>query len=115
MLENTAPRSIDDFAPKTRFQFPDGSLLTVGTRRDADDPLHYGVHVVFTTETQPEPEMSILMPPHTIDILIKSLQDAANQARFIMGRKEVDYPPLPQTGKPKAKKLPSKSAKKPKA
>ena len=106
------PRSIDDFAPKARFQFPDGSQLTVGTKRDGDDYLAYGVHVVFVEEAKDEPSMNILMPPHAIDILVEALQGAANQARFIMGHKVVDYPAIPK--KAKAKK-PAKPSARPKS
>ncbi len=101
------PRSIDDFAPKEHFQFPDGSQLIVGTKRDGDDYLTYGVHVVFVDKTKDEPMMNILMPPHAIDILVEALQGAANQARFIMGHKAVDYPAIPK--KAKARKPPKPS------
>ncbi len=95
--------TLDDFAPRTRFQFPDGALLVVGTKRDDDDPLRYGVHLVYNSGRNTEPEMNILLPPHSIDVLIPILQERANEARYIMGGKMVDYPPMPQTTKPKKK------------
>jgi hypothetical protein len=103
--------TLDDFTPKTRLQFPDGSILTVGTRRDDDDPLHYGVHLLYATGRSPEPEMSILLPPHAIDMLIEVMEDFANQARFVMGHQVVDYPPRPQEKKPKRKKPADKASK----
>jgi hypothetical protein len=104
MEENKKQPSIDDFMPKTRIQFPDGAVLTVGTKRDDDNPLHYGVQLMFTTGTTPEPGMNVLLPPHSIDVLIPVLQDFANQARFIMGQKTVEYPPMPEGKKRKPKK-----------
>jgi hypothetical protein len=89
--------TLDDFAPKTRLEFPDGAILVVGTKRDDDDPLCYGVHMVFNSGRHDEPGMNILLPPHSIDVLIQILEARANEARFIMGQKMVDYPPLPQT------------------
>jgi hypothetical protein len=104
MMEDTQRQpTLDDFAPRTRFQFPDGALLVVGTKRDDDDPLRYGVHLVYNSGRNTEPEMNILLPPHSIDVLIPILQERANEARYIMGGKMVDYPPMPQTTKPKKK------------
>ena len=96
--------TLDDFAPKMRFQFPDGAILTIGTKRDDDDALLYGVHLVFSSGKSPEPEMNILLPPHSVDIMIPVLEDMANQARFIMGSKTVDYPQRPQAKKQKRNK-----------
>lgn len=42
MEENVKRPSIDDFTPKLQLQFPDGAVLTVGTKRDDEDPLLYG-------------------------------------------------------------------------
>ena len=109
MKEETKQPSIDDFTPKMRFGFPDGAELTVGTKWDDDDPLNYGVHLLFNSRTSSEPGMNLLLPPHSIDVLIPVLQDFANQARYIMGQKTVQYPPLPQTKKAKGKR-PAKKA-----
>lgn len=111
MDEKPRRANLDDFTPKTRLQFPDGACLTVGTRQDDEDPLHFGVHLVYDSGKQPEPEMNILLPPHSIDVLIPVLEDLANQARFIMGQRPVDYPPRPQTGRSKKRK-PSNSGRK---
>ena len=94
--------TLDDLAPKTRLDFPDGASLLVGTRRNDDDATLYAVHVIYDSGQTREPEMEILLPTPSIDILISVLQDAANQARFIMGQKRVDYPQLNKP--PKAKK-----------
>mgnify|MGYP001593188571 FL=1 len=102
--------TLDDFAPRTRFQFPDGALLVVGTKRDDDDPLRYGVHLVYNSGQNAEPEMNILLPPHSIDVLIPILQERANEARYIMGGKMVDYPPLPKTRKVKRTKAANKAS-----
>ena len=95
--------SIDDYLPKTRLEFPDGAILTLGTRCDDDDVVRYGVHLVYALTPDSEPGMNILLPPHSIDVLIPVLQDLANQARFIMGQKMVEYPPMPKARKPKRK------------
>ena len=111
MMENAQEQpTLDDFAPKTRFQFPDGALLVVGTKRDDDDPLRYGIHLVYNSGRNPEPEMNILLPPHSIDVLIPVLEARANEARFIMGQKMVEYPTMPQTTKPKRKKAANKAS-----
>ncbi len=110
MKENPKQPSIDDFTPKTRFEFPDGAVLTLGTKCDGDDFMRYGVQMVFTLSPDSEPGMNILLPPHSIDVLIPVLQDLANQARFIMGQNMVEYPPMPETGKPKRKRQPTKKA-----
>ena len=103
-MEDTERQStLDDFAPRTRLQFPDGARLVVGTKRDDDDPLQYGVNLVYNSGRNAEPEMNILLPPHSIDVLIPILQARANEARYIMGGKMVDYPPMPTTRKPKRK------------
>lgn len=102
--------TLDDSAPKTRFEFPDGALLVIGTRRDDDDPISYAVHLVYASGQNPEPEMNLLIPPHSIDMLISVLQERANEARYIMGQKMVEYPLLPQINKPKRKKSANKAS-----
>jgi len=110
MEDNQRQPTLDDFAPRTRFQFPDGALLVVGTKRDDDDPLRYGVQLAYNSGRNAEPEMNILLPPHSIDVLIPILQERANEARYIMGGKMVDYPPMPQIMKPKRKKAAKKAS-----
>jgi hypothetical protein len=100
-MENGRQLTLDDVEPKTRLQFPDGAILAVGTKQDNDDPSHYGVHLVFTSGINSEPEMNILLPPHSIDVLIHILQEHANEARFIMGHKMVDYSPKLESKKKK--------------
>ena len=90
---------MDDITPKTQLQFPSGAVLTVGTRRDDDDPLRYDVNLVFAPGASSELGMNILLPPHSVDALIQVLQDLANQARYIMGHEMVEYPPVPRTRK----------------
>jgi hypothetical protein len=108
MMENAKRLALDDAESKTRLQFPDGAILAVGTKQDNDDPTHYGVHLVFTSGINSEPEMNILLPPHSIDVLIHILQEHANEARFIMGHKMVDYT---QKLESKKKRKPSLSSK----
>lgn len=111
-MEDASERpTLDDFAPKALFEFPDGSLLVITTRRDDDDPLRYGVHLVYYSGLNVEPDMSILLPPRTIDMLIPVLQEMANEARCIMGQNIVEYPPMPQTKKKKKKKAAAKTSK----
>jgi hypothetical protein len=103
MEEHSRQPTMDDYTPKMRFQFPDGSILTLGTRCDEDDPLLYGVQIAYASGGTPEPEMNILLPPHSVDVMIPVLEDMANQARYIMGQKTVEYPPRPPVKKPKRK------------
>jgi hypothetical protein len=110
MEEKTRVPSLDDFTPKTRLQFPDGAILTEGTKRDDDDQLVYGVHLVFASGATPKPGMDLLLPPHSVDILITILQNAANNARFIMGQKLVDYPAVPQAQGTKRKRAARKTS-----
>lgn len=101
MMENARRLALDDAESKTRLQFADGALLVVGTRQDNDDPTQYGVHLVFTSGINSQPEMNILLPTHSIDVLIHVLQEHANEARFIMGHKMVDYSPKLESKKKK--------------
>ena len=101
--------TIDDFTPKMQFQFPDGAILTMGTRRDEDDPLVYGVQLVYASGRSSEPEMNILLPPHSVDVMIPVLETMANQARYIMGQRIVEYPARPHAKKPKRKKSANKA------
>ena len=109
MEGKTRQPTIDDFTPKMRFQFPDGAILTMGTRRDEDDPLLYGVQLVYASGRLPEPERNFLLPPYSGDVMIPILEDMANQVRYIMGQKTVEYPPRPQAKKPK-RKMPANKA-----
>jgi hypothetical protein len=101
MTEKGRRPILDDAEPKTRLKLPDGAILTVGTKQDDDDPAHYGVQLLFTSSNSPKPEMNILLPPHSIDVLINVLQEHANEARFIMGYEMVDYSPKLESKKKK--------------
>jgi hypothetical protein len=92
MKKGTEP-VLNDAESKTRLQFPDGALLVVGTKQDKEYPTQYGVHLVFTSDINSQPGMNILLPTHSIDVLIQVLQKHANEARFIMGYEMVDYSP----------------------
>ena len=104
MEEQKQQPTLDNYLPKTRLQLADGATLTIGTKRDDDDPLYHGVNLVFASGRQPEPEMNLLLPPHSIDMLIQVLQERANEARYIMGQKMVEYPKLPEKKIGKKKK-----------
>lgn len=90
-MENSIQLSLDDAESKTRLQFPDGALLVVGTKQDKNEPTRFGVNLVFSSDINSQPEMNILLPAHSVDVLIHVLQEHANMARFIMGHKMVDY------------------------
>ena len=79
--------TLENLTQKTKINFPSGESLIVGTLRDDDDPTLYGVHVAYDSGQAPDPEMEILLPPHSVDVLVSILQEVANQARFIMGQK----------------------------
>jgi hypothetical protein len=100
-MENGRQLALNDAEPKTRLQLPDGAMLVVGTKQDNDDPTHYGVQLLFTSSNSPEPGWNILLPPHSIDVLIHVLQEHANEARFIMGQKMVNYSPELESKKKK--------------
>jgi hypothetical protein len=104
MEEQKRQPTPDDYLPKTRLQLADGATLTIGTKQDGDDPLYHGVNLVFDSGRNAEPEMNILLPPHSIDMLIQILQERANEARYIMGQKMVEYPKLPEKKIGKKKK-----------
>jgi hypothetical protein len=89
---------------KPGFNLRTGATLIVGTKRDDDDPLCHGVNLIFDSGRNAEPEMNILLPPHSIDILIRVLQERANEARYIMGQNMVEYPRLPEKKIRKKKK-----------
>lgn len=97
MMEKGKQPVLDDAEPKTLLKLPDGAMLIIGTKKDDDDPTQYGVNLAFTSATSSEPEMNILLPPHSIDVLIQVLQEHANEARFIMGHKMMDYSPTLET------------------
>ena len=89
------PTSLDQFMPRTRFQFPDGSILCVGTV-SCDDQIHQAVYLSYTTAGSATPSMELELPPKTVEVIIRHLQDRANEARFVNGERMLDYPkPVP--------------------
>lgn len=81
--------------PRTRFQFPDGSILSVGTV-SGDDRIHQAVYLGYTPAGSATPSMELELPPKTVEVIVCHLQERANEARFINGEKMLDYPePVP--------------------
>ena len=104
------PSSLDQFLPKTRFQFPDGAILSVGTIR-CDDRIHQAVYMSYTHAGSSAPTMELELPPKTVEVIIQHLQERANEARYINGEKMLEYPkpfpvkpfrPKPKTSRRKA-------------
>ena len=111
------PNSLDQFLPKTRFQFPDGAIFCVGTIR-CDDRIHQAVYLSYTPAGAATPTMELELPPKTAEVIIQHLQERANEARFINGEKMLEYvKPFPMKPfHPKAKtprRKPIKKAVKP--
>ena len=98
------PSSLDQFLPKTRFQFPDGAILCVGTIR-CDDRIHQAVYLSYSSSGSSTPSMELELPPKTVEVIIQHLQERANEARYINGEKMLEYPkPFPvKPFRPKAK------------
>jgi hypothetical protein len=89
------PSSFDPFMPKTRFQFPDGGILAVGTV-SCDDQIHQAVYISYTPSGLEAPSMELELPPKTVEVIIGHLQERANEARFVNGERMLEYPePLP--------------------
>lgn len=103
-LRKTMPSSFDAFLPKTRFQFPDGAILCVGTI-SCDDQIHQAVYLSYTPAGAATPAMELELPPKTVEVIIQHLQERANEARYINGEKMLEYPkPSPMKPfRPKAK------------
>jgi hypothetical protein len=85
------PSSFDQFMPRTRMQFPDGAVLSVGTV-SCDDQIHQAVYLSYTPAGSDTPIMELELPPKTVDFIIEQLQDHANQARFVNGVPMLEYP-----------------------
>jgi hypothetical protein len=76
-------------------QFPDGAILSVGTIR-CDDQIHEAVYLGYTPGGSTTPTMELELPPKSVEVVIRQLQDRANQARFINGEDVFEYPePFP--------------------
>lgn len=82
--------------PKTRFQFPDGGILSIGTL-SCDDQIHQAVCLGYTPAGAVAPSMELELPPKTVEVIIQHLQERANEARFVNGEKMLEYPePCPE-------------------
>jgi len=84
-------------------QFPDGAVLSVGTV-SCDDQIHQAVYLSYTPSGSASPAMELELPPKTVDIIIRELQEHANQARFVNGACMLEYPephpvPRPRTSR----------------
>ena len=81
-------------------QFPDGAVLSVGTV-SCDDQIHQAVYLSYTPSGSTSPAMELELPPKTVDIIIRELQEHANQARFVNVARMLEYPepyPVPPPG-----------------
>jgi len=72
-------------------QFPDGAVLSVGTV-SCDDQIHQAVYLSYTPADSNAPIMELELPPKTVDVIIRQLQEHANQARFVNGAPMLEYP-----------------------
>jgi hypothetical protein len=107
------PSSFDPFMPKTRFQFPDGGIFSVGTV-SCDDQIHQAVYLSYTPAGSAAPSMELELPPKTVETIIRHLQERANEARFVNGERMLEYPePSPaERSRPNPKPLRRKGTKK---
>ena len=72
-------------------QFPDGALLSVGTVA-GDDQVLQAVYLSYTPAGSTTPTMELELPPKTVEVIIRQLQEHANQARFVNGARMLEYP-----------------------
>ena len=97
---------LDRFAPSSSFAFPDGSVLTIGTNT-RDDHITKDVRISHEDPSAPGSALHILLPTHSVDHVIRALQERTNEARFINGEPMLEYPePIPNSPKPKQKRKP---------
>jgi hypothetical protein len=90
------PSTFDQFMPRTRLQFPDGAVLSVGTL-SCDDQIHQAVYFAYTPAGSSTPTMELELPPKTVELIIRELQERANEARFVNGERMLEYPePYPE-------------------
>jgi hypothetical protein len=85
------PSAFDRFMPRTRLQLPDGAALSVGTL-SCDDQIHQAVYFAYTPAGSSTPTMELELPPKSVELIIRELQEHANQARFINGERMLEYP-----------------------
>ncbi len=89
------PSSFDAYMPRTRLQFRDAGILTVGTV-SCEDQIHQAIYLSYTPEGSATPSMELQLPPKTVEVIIQQLQERANEARFVNGEKMLEYPkPVP--------------------
>ena len=89
------PSSFDAYMPRTRFQFRDAGILSIGTV-SCEDQIHQAVYLSYTPEGSTAPTMELELPPKTVEAIIQHLQERANEARFVNGEKMLEYPkPVP--------------------
>ena len=106
--------------PRTQFQLPDGSFLCVGTVSCADQ-IHQAVYLSFTPAGSVTPSAELELPPKTVEVIIRHLQDRANEARFVNGERMLDYPkpvpfkPLGENRRPPRRKANKRATDRPKA
>lgn len=62
------PSSFDPFMPKTRFQFPDAGIFSVGTV-SCDDQIHQAVYLSYTPAGSAAPSMELELPPKTVETI----------------------------------------------
>ena len=97
---------LDRFAPSSRFAFPDGSVLTIGTVT-RDDHITKDVLISHEDPSAPESALHILLPVSSVDHVIRALQERANEARFVNGETMLEYPePIRDSPKPKRRRKP---------
>jgi hypothetical protein len=85
------PSAFDHFMPGMRLQFPNGAGLSIGTR-SCDDQIHQAVYLAYTPAGSSTPTMELELPPKSVEVIIRQLQEHANQARFINGERMLEYP-----------------------
>jgi hypothetical protein len=98
------PSSFEPYLPPTRLQFPHGAVLSIGTVR-CDDQIHEAVYLGYTPAGSTTATMALELPPKSLEVVIRQLQDRANQARFINGVDVLEYPePYPvRPSRPRAR------------
>ncbi len=85
------PSLFDRFMPRTALRFPDGAVLSVGTV-SCDDQIRQAVYLSYTPAGSTTPTMELELPPKTVEVIIRQLQEHANQARSINGARMLEYP-----------------------
>ena len=84
------PESIDAFLPATSFTLPGGDVFKVGTMWD-QDTVRQLILFQYIAAGAKEPIVEFAVSPKSADMIISSLQERANEARYISGLPMVDY------------------------